>query len=44
MTGFDTRAARAGINRDPAHRAVVAPVHLSSAYARLSPEAVPEFD
>lgn len=44
MTGFATRAARAGINRDPAHRAVTAPIHLSSAFARETPELVPDFD
>lgn len=44
MTGFATRAARAGINRDLAHRAVTAPIHLSSAYARETPEAAPDFD
>lgn len=44
MTGFATRAARAGINRDPAHRAVTAPIHLSSAYARATPELAPDFD
>ncbi|MEN0654120.1 MULTISPECIES: trans-sulfuration enzyme family protein [Hyphobacterium] len=44
MTGFDTRAARAGINRDPAHRAITAPIHLSSAYARETPETVTDFD
>lgn len=44
MTGFATRAARAGINRDPAHRAVTAPIHLSSAYARETPEIAPDFD
>lgn len=44
MTGFATRAARAGINRDPAHRAVVAPIHLSSAFVRATPEIAPDFD
>jgi cystathionine gamma-synthase len=44
VSAFATRAARAGINRDPAHRAVVAPIHLSSAYAREQPGKVPDFD
>ncbi|KAA5803427.1 O-succinylhomoserine (thiol)-lyase [Alkalicaulis satelles] len=44
MTRFSTRAARAGINADPAHGAVVAPVSLSAAYRRDDPAAPGPFD
>lgn len=37
MTEFRTRAVRAGINCDPGHGAVVAPIQVSSAYRRADP-------
>jgi len=39
-----TRAARAGINADPAYGAVVAPIQVSSAFRREHPEAPGAFD
>lgn len=39
-----TRAARAGINADPAHKAVVAPIHVSAAFAREEADAPGAFD
>ncbi|MCC5996319.1 MAG: PLP-dependent transferase [Oceanicaulis sp.] len=44
MTCFSTRAARAGINADPVHGAVVAPVSLSAAYRRDDPAVPGPFD
>lgn len=39
-----TRAVRAGINRDPGHGAVVAPIAVSSAYRRADPARPGEYD
>lgn len=44
MTGFRTRAVRAGINADPGHHGVVAPVSVSAAYRRADPSAPGAFD
>lgn len=41
---FATRAARAGVNADPGHGAVIAPVSLSSAYRRADPANPGAFD
>ncbi|MHA6287569.1 trans-sulfuration enzyme family protein [Maricaulis sp. CAU 1757] len=39
-----TRAVRAGLNRDPAHQAVIAPISLSTAYRRTTPSVSGQFD
>jgi len=44
MTEFRTRAVRAGIDCDPGHGAVVAPVQISSAYRRADPAQPGAFD
>jgi len=44
MTDFRTRAVRAGINADPGHGGVVAPVSVSAAYRRVDPDAPGAFD
>lgn len=44
MTEFRTRAVRAGINCDPGHGAVVAPIQVSSAYRRVDPARPGAFD
>ena len=44
MTEFRTRAVRAGINTDPAHSAVVAPVTVSACYRRDAADVTPAFD
>ncbi|MBL4537198.1 MAG: O-succinylhomoserine (thiol)-lyase, partial [Oceanicaulis sp.] len=44
MTEFRTRAVRAGINCDPGHGAVVAPIQVSSAYRRADPAQPGAFD
>lgn len=44
MTEFRTRAVRAGINCDPGHGAVVAPIQVSSAYRRADPAQPSAFD
>ena len=41
---FETRAVRSGINRDPGHRAVVAPISVSSAYRREDPHSPAGYD
>jgi cystathionine gamma-synthase len=41
---ISTRAVRSGINRDPAHGAVIAPVHVSSAYRREDPGVKGDYD
>ncbi len=42
--GLETRAVRAGVNRDPGHGAVIAPIAVSSAYRREDPAAPSGFD
>lgn len=42
--GFDTRAARAGINADPGHGGVVSPISVSATYARTDPAKPGAFD
>lgn len=44
MTERRTRAVRAGINSDPGHGGVVAPVSVSAAYRRSDPDAPGAFD
>ncbi len=47
MTGsrqLGTRAVRAGINRDPGHGGVVAPISVSSAYRRADPGSAGTYD
>ncbi|WP_300530275.1 PLP-dependent transferase [Maricaulis sp.] len=44
MTTSRTRAVRAGINTDPGHGAVIAPVHVSAAYRRENPAQPGQFD
>jgi len=44
MTELRTRAVRAGINCDPGHDAVVAPIQVSSAYRRADPGQPGAFD
>ncbi|MEQ8403834.1 MAG: PLP-dependent transferase [Oceanicaulis sp.] len=44
MTDWRTRAVRAGINADPGHGGVVAPVSVSAAYRRADPDAPGAFD
>lgn len=44
MTERRTRAVRAGINADPGHGGVVAPVSVSAAYRRADPDAPGAFD
>ncbi len=41
---FETRAVRAGLNQDPGHGAVIAPIAVSSAYRRDDPNAPNGFD
>ncbi|MGJ3231838.1 MAG: trans-sulfuration enzyme family protein [Oceanicaulis sp.] len=44
MTERRTRAVRAGINADPGHHGVVAPISVSAAYRRANPGAPGPFD
>lgn len=44
MSTSRTRAVRAGINSDPGHGAVIAPVHVSAAYRREDPAQPGHFD
>lgn len=43
-TGLATRAARAGINADPGHGGVVAPIHVAATYLREDPATPGAFD